>query len=71
MGNFDKKAYDQQYKRDNFDNIAFYAPRGTKNKLMDMAVKRDISLSELLRRLCMTAIEYESRSEKKEKEKGI
>ena len=56
MGKFDKKAYDQQYKKDNFDNIAFYAPRGTKQKLMDIAAKNDISLSELLRRLCNNEI---------------
>lgn len=57
MGKFVKKDYDQQYKKDYYDNIAFYAPKGTKAKLAETAAKQGISLSELLRRLSQEAIE--------------
>lgn len=57
MGTFIKKDYDQQYKRDYYDNITFYAPKGTKAQLAEVAAKEGISLSELLRRLSKLAIE--------------
>ena len=46
---FDKKNYDYQYKRDNFDNFSFYAPKGTKDKAKKKAAEMGMKLSEYLR----------------------
>lgn len=48
---FDKKTYDAQYKRDNFDHITFYAPKGTKDKLKKRAAEKGMKVSEYLREL--------------------
>lgn len=48
---FDKNAYDQQYKKDKFDNFSFYAPKGTKDKAIKQAQSKGMKLSEYLRYL--------------------
>lgn len=48
---FDKNAYDQQYKKDKFDNFSFYAPKGTKAKAQARAKKLGMKLSEYMRYL--------------------
>lgn len=48
---FDKNAYDQQYKKDKFDNFSFYAPKGTKAKALKRADELGMKLSEYLRYL--------------------
>ena len=51
MAGFDKEAYCQQYKKDNYDNFSFYAPKGTKDKAQKKADSMGMKLSEYLRYL--------------------
>ena len=60
MAGFDKKVYDQQYKKDKFDNFSFYAPKGTKDKAKKLASKKGMVLSEYLRYLIDKAYEEDA-----------
>lgn len=51
MAGYVKKEYDQQYKRDHFDHITFYAPKGTKDKVKERAKQLDMKSAEYLRYL--------------------
>lgn len=51
MAGFNKSEYDQQYKKDKFDNFSFYAPKGTKDKAIKKAESMGMKLSEYLRYL--------------------
>ena len=56
---FDKakrNAYDIQYKKDNFDRIAFVVPKGTKDKIKERAAKEGLSMSEWLKQLIDNAM---------------
>ena len=48
---FDKDKYDRQYKKDNFDNFSFYAPKGLKEQAQSKAESLGMKLSEYLRYL--------------------
>lgn len=51
MAGFNKDAYDQQYKKDKFDHFAFFAPKGTKDKVLERASEKSMTLSEYFRDL--------------------
>lgn len=53
---FDKNEYDKQYKKDNFDFIGFYAPKGTKEQIVKKAQEKGLSISEYLKALIDKAI---------------
>ena len=63
MGEFNKDKYDQQYKRDHFDLISFYAPKGTKDKIKTLAKEQGVSNSEFMRQLVMNAINEKAPTE--------
>lgn len=48
---FDKNKYDQQYKRDHFDHINIFLPKGTKDKIKNRAKEQGLTLSEYIRGL--------------------
>ena len=48
---FDENKYRQQYKRDHFDHIGFFAPKGTKEIITNRAKEMGMGLSEYMRYL--------------------
>lgn len=55
-----KHKYNLSYKKEHFDNIAFYAPKGTKEKINECAEARGITLSEYMRQIVKEAIEKDT-----------
>lgn len=48
---YDKNSYNNQYKKDHFDHVTFYVPKGIKAKVVERANSLGISYAEYLRRL--------------------
>lgn len=57
---YDKNEYNKQYKKDNFDNMGFYAPKGTKEKVSKIALAQGKTYSEYMRDLISAAIEQDT-----------
>ena len=51
-----KHKYNLSYKKEHFDNIAFYAPKGTKEKINECAKAKGVTLSEYMRQIVTEAI---------------
>ena len=45
---FDKQDYVDQYKRDHYDRINIFVPKGTKAKVQDIAKAQGVSVSALI-----------------------
>lgn len=45
---YDKKAYDKQYDKDNYDKILLVLPKGAKAELKSYAQANDLSLNQLI-----------------------
>jgi hypothetical protein len=54
---YDKNAYNNQYKKDHFDHITFYAPKGTKDLIQQKAQTMGVKPAEYLRRLVLKDIQ--------------
>ena len=63
MCEFNKDKYDQQYKKDHFDLISFFAPKGTKDKIKALASAQGVSNSEFMRQLVINAINEKAPTE--------
>ena len=48
---FNKREYNKQYNKEHFDHMSFYAPKGTKQKLIAKASKIGLNQSEYIRYL--------------------
>lgn len=48
---FNKNKYDQQYKKDHFDYLGIFVPKGTKDKVKAKAKEQGLTLSEYIRDL--------------------
>lgn len=44
---YDKNKYNQQYKKDNFDRIGFYIPKGYKEKIKAYADAHGTTITEI------------------------
>lgn len=50
---FDNMAYNNEYKKTNYDRVTILVPKGKKDELKDLAAERRVSVNELI----ITAIE--------------
>lgn len=57
---YDKNTYNNQYKKDHFDHITFYAPKGTKESITKCAQSKGLAMSEYLRKIVNDAIERDA-----------
>lgn len=46
---YDKNAYNNKYKKEKYDHFAFYAPKGTREKLENAAKNKGMCLAEFIR----------------------
>lgn len=57
---FDRNEWNVNYKKDHFDNISFFAPKGTKDKVKACATAKHQTVSEYMRNLVEDAIKKDT-----------
>lgn len=48
---FDKKTYDYQYKKDNFEQVNFFVPKGSREKIKAQAANKGMNISSYIKDL--------------------